>query len=263
MKSPFERFTADIGVPLGPLTRALFDSASDVEVHSPDPIGTIYQGMPRWGCDLYIDFPEPFRYITPTNVVPFGSTGHDCNMFGFVKPRAAATTTDALVVCLHSPKGGENLLVPNLAAFLSLVAIAGAEAISAHKTDEAYRESREEALADADFRRASSVLCSLPGVAIPSRPSEIIRGCPEVELFFEKEPPGVVSLHEARRLLDQGKRASAGEVVVLLVQKFVDLGDLVPRANWEALGELVRALRPALTDGNRAALRERGIDTQR
>jgi hypothetical protein len=44
-----------------------------------------------------------------------------------------------------------------------------------------------------------------------------------------------------------------------LVDKFLDLGDLVPDANWEALGELLSVAQPALAAESRAALRARGV----
>ena len=66
-----------LGVEIGPLTRQLFAIAQRVSGESPYQIGDIITKSPIWRCDFYLDFPEPFRFITPTNVVLFGSTGVD------------------------------------------------------------------------------------------------------------------------------------------------------------------------------------------
>lgn len=255
------RLEAALGVAVGPLTCTLFDLADAIGFPSPSPIGTISSGSPIWRCDFYVDFPAPFPTITPSNVVLFGSTGVDGNQFGFVKPLHPRGTTDDLAVCLVRPKGGDPVLAPNLVAFLSLVATAGTEAIDIDMTDADFADARARALEDAGFREASALLCTLPGVMVPTAPAAILRACPEVALEIEAPPsaPAVISLDAARSLLDQGKRDAAAHVLVHLVDKWLDLDDLVPKANWEALGALLGVGQPSLGEARRAALQRHGI----
>jgi hypothetical protein len=185
----FQQLAQSLGVELGPLTAALSRLDSSLPQDSLLEIGTITCRSPIWGCDFYLDFPEPFQHITPSNVLLFGSTGVDCNQFGFVMPTQGSGTTDELVVALVRPKGDEVVLAPNLAAFLSLVATAGTEAIDADMTDEDYAERRAQALEDTVFRDTSLLLCSLPGVSIPASPSALLRQCPPVQLQVERAPP--------------------------------------------------------------------------
>ncbi|MEZ4375936.1 MAG: hypothetical protein R3B07_34340 [Polyangiaceae bacterium] len=253
----FEELAARLGVGLGPLTLAM--ARLPWPGQSPDPIGTITQRTPHWGCDFYLDFPEPFEHFTPTNVELFGSTGVDCNQFGFVAPTGPVSNTDELMVALLQPKDDEIFVFQNLAAFLSVVATAGTEAIGRDMTDEDFAEARERALEDQLFRDTSLQLCSLPGVSVPESPAAVLRQSPEVEFKVTKAPPAIISLGAARKHAEANQHAQAAEVLVLLVDKFLDLGDLVPDANWEALGELLQRVQPKLSDGAQAGLKARGV----
>ncbi|MGE0327200.1 MAG: hypothetical protein AB7K71_11615 [Polyangiaceae bacterium] len=253
----FEQLGARLGVDLGPLTRAM--ARLPWPGQSPDPIGTISQAHRIWGCDFYLDFPEPFEHFTPTNVELFGSTGVDCNQFGFVAPTGPVSNTDELMVALLQPKDDEIFVFQNLAAFLSLVATAGTEAIVRDMTDEDFAEAREHALQDEFFAYNSLLLCSLPGVSVPASPAAVLRESPKVEFKVTKAPPAIISLGAARKHAEANEHAQAAEVLVLLVDKFLDLGDLVPEANWEALGELLDRVQPELSDAAQAGLKARGV----
>lgn len=257
MPKNFEQLAERLGVELGPLTKALMQLSLPEE--NPAQVGTVVERSPSWGCDFYLDFPEPFPHITPTNVLLFGSTGVDCNQFGFVEPTEPIQDTDELVVALVRPKGDEVIALPDLATFLSLVAMAGTEAIDPSLKDEDFTACRTRALEDPLFRETSLRLCTLPGVSLPANPSELLEQCAEVVFHVDQAPPRIVSLSAAREHLEAGERAQAAEVLVLLADKFLGLGDLVPDANWQALGELLGRVDPKLSKQARAALRARGI----
>src|SRR5689334_5762712 len=73
---------------------------------------------------------------------------------------------------LRRPHTPRNMLP--FAGSLSLVALAGADAIRECDTDEAWLREHEAAMASEEFRTASEALCRLPGVSLPGNPCSLV-----------------------------------------------------------------------------------------
>jgi hypothetical protein len=248
---------AKLPIPLGPLTLGMFRVNHELYA-SHVRAGELVDACDLLRCDFFADFPEPLRYITPLDVFLFGSTGVDTNQFGWVLPEPPyreGLTTDELPVCLVRARDGEHVVMRDLATFLSLVATAGTEAISSDATEEDWVDARANALLVDGFREGSALFCTLSGVSVPSRPSELLADRPAVELRFERAPPSVITLDAARAHLEKGDREGATEIASLLVGRFIGLGELVPKANWQLLDALVRELDVPLNREQRDALR--------
>lgn len=157
---PVPYFRAGLGIPIGPLMEALID---------------LYMGEDL-AFSHHLDFTlTPDARETHANVIPFAHTrGGD--VFGFIVTDDARASTDVRPVCRVSQKR-THVVAPDLARFLSLLAIAGTGPIAREGTDLEYQKAREELLRDPDCaeeaRPLLDFLAELPGVRVPSRPGAV------------------------------------------------------------------------------------------
>jgi len=233
-----------LGVPPGPLTRAFFELA--------ERSGGVdaFEGLQLILCNT-----TPIPGVTPLNLVPFGSTGLSAGHFGFFKGTAAST--DELAIGVMSPL---TVVLRDLSVFLSLAAFAGAGEIDADAQDEQLARTRHERWAeDGEFTKLSELLCTLPGVSVPASPRALLTLKSPVKPKFPRRTPDMITLDAAQQLVDRKDVVGAAEVLGLLVDKFIDLGDLVSATNWSHLDALLAVVRVPLTSKKREALAARGL----
>jgi hypothetical protein len=247
-----DAFEATLGIPIGPLMIAL------VELHAREQGG--FEGLELLLEPGFERIPE----MTPVDVLPFGATAIDLTHFGFLITEDENRSTDSRPICLVTKDfPTAHVVAPDLAGFLSLAAVAGVQMIRRGAPDAAYFRAREERLAESggfrvgeEFRRISDLLCTIPGVALPESPQRITLASPDLD--FELEPrPTPASLPGAYELWRAGKERAARRVLLALVAKWLDHGDLVLPANWALLRTALAEMKPVLTDEQRAALEKR------
>lgn len=246
------RFEAALGIPVGPLMHAFialflreglaFDAHLDCVV---DP------ELPR------------VRHLTPENVHPFVAT-RGGEQFALLATSDRSRSTDERPICRVARESPTTrVIAPDLAGFLSLLAIAGTYEIGRDTPDRGYWEVRQELLADsdhgADFLRISERLCALPGVSLPPRPSAIAQAHPDLAFEVREDETLSVTLPYVRALWAEGRHEDATMALRMLVDKWLELGDLVHRSNWSALKTTLAELRPALPADLRARLGTRGV----
>ena len=260
-----DEWTAALDLPIGPLMEALIRAAAR------EPFDAL---------ELMLD--DSFERIpgmTPEDVRVFARNGFDLAHYAFVvdadvDPEAS---TDERPICL-AEKGDCHVIAPDLAGFLSVAAIAGAYAIERDRPDAEYFALRAERLkaedvelhvgsilrrpyraGGDDFREASDHLCRLPGVRMPESPGLIVRACPDREFDLRlPEEPLTLTLPAVQALVAAGNVVRATKTLEALVARWIDLGDLIPPANWTGLKEPLARLRPIMTAEVREALKKRG-----
>ena len=240
-------WAAGLGMPVGPVMARLIASEVSLEV-----------------LRLLLD-PDSealrVRGFTPEGVIPFADS-EAMDHYAFLAVDDAEASTDVRPVCtVRKDSPVARVVAPDLASFLALVAVAGAEAIERDACDEDYFARRAELLADPDlgahFRESSDALLALVGAPLPARPTDITRASPDVPLEVDTGP-GVLTLPSIRELASQGRDREARRALAALVTLWLDLGDMVNPSNWSALGQLLAEVRPELPEPQRVLLAQRG-----
>ena len=237
------------------------------------PLGPLLAGLHQLRCSLdplQMDLcgdPEQLRMPwTPDEVLPFCQTddlAHAAFLAG-----DPALPLDRRAVCFVT---GEEcrVVAPDLAVFLGLVAVSGMAGF-ASSSDEAWLAAREERIhpapedesedeeRDEGFLEASSALCSLPGVALPPSPMQVVReAASRYPRIATPEPLTRSGLDRVRELLEAGRRERARTELIKQLDIIVGIGDLAARERWLEARELVAVLDPPLSDDVRRTLSRR------
>lgn len=244
-----DRFAAAFGMRCGPLMTELL--AREAESPFLATLDVHLLESPRYLVD---ECYQIGARITPENVVPFAET-RGGEQFAFLGGGEPERSTDQRPICLvgkDSP--ATQVIAPDLAAFLSLVAVCGASEIDRNTPDEAYFSLRAEILSDDEhreaFRRAVAALFTLPGVVSLRRPSEVTNAHPDLDFPHDprQDEPLVVTLPRVHELWAERREEEAKRTLRVLVGKWLELGDLVASANWASLRETLAKVRPELSD---------------
>lgn len=210
---------------------------------------------------LVLRAPEQLRGPhTPKNVVAFAGSPVDVTTFGFVVDGPPVETLEAITqlaaraVCIQN--GRHSLVVPNLRAFLSLVALAGADAIRECDTDEAWLREHEESMSSPEFRSASEALCRLPGVFRPAEPCSLVTR-PDQPL--PAAPPRPAGVAGAVALWEAGQRLAAETEIRRQVETMLSVPDLVHASRWSELQAALVTTGVNLDEQVWAKRREHGI----
>lgn len=173
---------------------------------------------------------------TPRNVVPFAGSPIDTTVYGFLVDGASIETLEAITELaarrILIEKRRHSRVVPNLRAVLSLVALAGADAIGEHDTDAAWLRLHEESMASPEFRNASEALCRLPGVSLPSEPCSLV-ALPDASL--QAPAPRVAGVAGAVALWQAGQRLAATTEIRRQVATMLRVPALVHPSRWSEL----------------------------
>ena len=199
---------------------------------------------------------------TPDDTLPLIETGADLHHAVLLRKDRALPLDRCPVVFVA--EGECTVVAPDLAAYLGLVSIAGAEAVTS-KSDEAWRADREAWLeAQPDFAAQSEALLSLPGVHLPSSPTAVVR---DAERRFGPIAPGVEpwgsGLGRVRDLVETGRPERAREELAHQIAILLGIADVVSRERWQELADLVSSFRPTLTEEVSAQLAARGVSAPR
>jgi hypothetical protein len=247
---------AELGAPPGPVLVELLRLACRLAPFEPwaafQPLRLELMGP--WVSDETVRCPW-----TPDAVRPF-ALADDCNHVGFFDLGDGAPL-DRRPVCVVAD-GECAVVAPDRVTFLGLVAIAGLWPLESDPeramSDEswlAFRMEQTEEDEDGSFLAASSALCSLPGVRMPSSPTSVVRDAarrfPRIEP--EAEPSGS-GLDRVRDLVRLGRRERARAELVRQVDICLGIQDIVRRERWREIHELVALLDPPLNDEARAKL---------
>ena len=210
---------------------------------------------------LVLRAPEQLRSPhAPRNVLAFAGSPVDVTTFGFVVDGPSIETLEAIThlaarpVCVQ--KGRQSLFVPNLRAFLSLVALAGADAIREYDTDEAWLRQHEESMSWPEFRTASEALCRLPGVSLPAEPCSLVTRPDQPLPAPAPRPAGVAG---AVASWQAGQRLAAETELRRQVATMLSVPDLVHASRWSELQAALVTTGVNLDEEAWAKLREHGI----
>jgi hypothetical protein len=244
-----ERFEAAFGIPCGPLMTELLVREADAPFL--ETLDVALLGKPNYLVD------PSYRVgarITPENVVPFAET-RGGEQFAFLSTGEPERSTDQRPICMVAKDWPTTrVIAPDLAGFLCVLAVSGAFEIGRDTPDSLYFSLRDEILSDDehrdDFRRAVAALCTLPGVLPARSPREITNAHPDIEFPADprEEEPLVVTLPRVRDLLSLGREQEAARTLRALVERWLELGELVPSANWASLRATLAEVRPDLPD---------------
>lgn len=252
------------GAPLGPTLIALSEKACRLAPFEPwvafEPL-EVHLVYLRPDLEREARHPRP---DLPDNVRVFLETGVDLHCVGFVDEGVDGLELDARPICfLTAAEDGPQIVAPDLAAFLGMVAVAGAEAVAIEQSDGDWLEMREERMRDPTFKALSKDLCSLPGVKLATKASAPRQQPRKLSLSnFDIEPdiePMGSGLERVRFLLSRGRKRQAADELMKQIGILVSLGDAVAPHQWQVLADLVRSMRPSLSSDVRAELVRRGV----
>jgi hypothetical protein len=249
------------GAPLGPMLIALSEKACQLAPFEPwaafEPLEMrlIYLGEEQ-------EEEERPPLHVPDNIVIFLETGIDLHCAGFVdEEKRNLLPVDERPICFITEDEEPQIVAPNLAAFLGMVAVAGVEAVAIEQSDGDWLEMREERMHEQAFKVLSKELCSLQGVKLATKtqaPRQQPLKLGGVDLDPDIEPMGS-GLERVRFLLSSGRKRQAADELAKQIGILVSLGDAVAPHQWQVLAELVKSMRPSLSSTVRAELERRGV----
>nr|HEX4314921.1 hypothetical protein [Kofleriaceae bacterium] len=244
---------ARLGMPLGRTLTAVVELAKTLRPRAPwDSFAPLWFRMPwlRRGHTA-----AALRHSTPANVHPFAESGGDLVHFGFLRDDDRAPTDNLPIVVVRPKEDDEHteIVAPDLRAFLGLLAIADGDTIARDLSDAEWAAARTAMCGDDRARRAEmdrlgDLLCGLPGVARPKRPSRVARACPAQRFQLDDGPrsdPQAVARHAAV--------AAARDIVLSLADGMAD-GRMLDRDELaDAKATATRALVDSLASADNAA----------
>jgi hypothetical protein len=222
-----DEITRRLGVAPGPTMKALVALAEQV---SPDHPSEAFDSL--WLGMSWLERGQGGGQGTPRNVHPFAETGGDLNHFGFLMDQHQPTEDRPIVYVVPKDDAeATKIVAPNLREFLGLVAIAFGEVVSRDATDEQWLGFRNEWYGDdperlAEMARLSDLLCTIPGVTRPSRPSSVANAYPNQPFTLDLDEGAVSPGAVDTKRTDQ-QFAPTIESLSRVVVKGAGLGGLV------------------------------------
>lgn len=176
MAKKLSKHEKKLGVEFGDVFRALLDSASLLSADAPylafSPLSMVLDGFPL------VSDENVRRFNTPSDVLCFGSTGFDGNHFGFVMTQPKLALDQRPVVFIEPDDDPPaNVIAGNLADFLSLVSMGGADLMLRSMTDQEWKKKPTGPKA----KRCIDVLRKIPGVRAIKKPSELVNSTPNID----------------------------------------------------------------------------------
>jgi hypothetical protein len=210
---------------------------------------------------LVLRAPELLRgRRTPSNVIPFAGSPVDDTTFGFLMEDPAVETLEAIAQLAACPicilRHRDSFIVPNLRSFLSLVALAGADAIGEVDTDEAWLRKHSDWTSEPVFRTASEALCRLPGVSLPAKPCSLVT---RPDRPLPRAAPRAAGVAGAVALWQAGKRLAAETEIRRQVATMLSVPDLVRADRWSELQAALVIIGVNLDEQAWTRLREHGV----
>lgn len=197
---PVRTLAQQLGMPLGKTLEALARSASEV---APDAPSEAFAAL--WLILPWLEKGERAASIPPSDlrvkpyVHPFAKTGGDLGWFGFLVDEddlESAKADDLPVVFVRPSEEEEHteVVAPDLASFLGLVATAYADIASRDLTDAEWKKARQQDYADdperlAEMDRLADVLCTIPSVARPESPARVAKAAKNRRFVLEDVEP--------------------------------------------------------------------------
>jgi hypothetical protein len=261
-KLDIEALEARFGAPLGPMLIALSEQACRLAPFEPwvafEPLEMllVYLGENEHEAH-HARHPN-----VPENVTLFLETGIDLHCAGFVD-EGKSLPLDQRPICFITEESDEpEVVAATLAAFLGMVAVAGAEAVAIEQSDGDWLEMREERMRDQPFKALSKELCSLPGVTLATKmggPKRTPSSRPPPAFALNDLEPMGSGLERVRFLRSMGRNRQASEELMKQIRILVSVGDAAAPHQWQVLAELVKSMRPSLSSDLRTELERRGI----
>lgn len=118
---------------------------------------------------------------TPTDVLPFATTGGDFGQYGFLMDGDIPTDKRPIVFVMPNDESVTDIIAPDIRAFLGLIASGPVDRILRAWSDDDWVTQAKEFGGQGllgSRRRLAGILCSIPGVSRPSSPSSLTRAVP-------------------------------------------------------------------------------------